>query len=136
MIQVVFKDLERSELAKNIATDCVDRVLEKFPDLQGSRISMTLSMQNSPVQAGPDLFTVKFNCVSGKYKGVILERSDSNLYKAMALLSNGLLERLNRFGDKKRGRVQKKARRQRDHAFRISPDHDSKGMDSEKFNLQ
>ncbi len=119
------KDLEKSELAKKIAMDSVNAVIEKFPDLEGSRISITLSMQNSPLQAGPDVFTVKFNCGSGKYKGVILERSASNLYKAMALLSNGLLERLNRFGDKQRVRVQKRARLQRDRALRMNSSQDS-----------
>lgn len=110
MIQITFKDLEKSELAKETALEQMESVVEKFPDLAPSRVSLTLSMQNSPTQAGPDLFTVKFYCRGGKYNGVVLERSSSNLYKALAELSDALLERLNRYGDKRRVKNIKKAR--------------------------
>ena len=110
MIKVIFKDLEKSELAKEAAIEHVETLISRFPDLEGSKITMTLSMDNSPTQAGPDLFSVKFQCKSGKYKGVILEKYASNYYKALAALSDNLLERLNRFGDKKRVQNRKKAR--------------------------
>ncbi|MCB0390894.1 MAG: hypothetical protein KDD58_06380 [Bdellovibrionales bacterium] len=111
MTRVIFKDLEKSELAKNAAEEYLSEVVQKFPDLNGSHYTLTLSMQNSPLQAGPDLFTAKFYCKSGKYKGVIMQRSSSNLYKALSDLSNSMLERLNRFGDKKRVKSIKKARK-------------------------
>ncbi len=110
MVKVIFKDLERSELAKDAAIEHVQTLISRFPDLEDSKITMTLSMDNSPTQPGPDLFAVKFQCKSGKYKGVILEKYASNYYKALALLSENLLERLNRFGDKKRVQNRKKAR--------------------------
>ena len=99
MIKIVFKDLEKSELAKQVALDRLQDAIVRFPDLEKCRVSVTLSMENSPTQAGPDVFTVKFRCQSGKYKGVILERSASTLYIALAEVSECLLE-LNRFGDK------------------------------------
>ena len=49
MINVVFKNLDRSELAREAVTERLDAIVEKFPDLQKSRINVTLEMQNSPL---------------------------------------------------------------------------------------
>lgn len=113
MILVLFKDLEKSELAKQVTVDRFQDSIARFPDLENCRIIVTLSMENSPTQAGPDIFTVKFRCQTGRYKGVILERSASSLYIALAEVSDLLLERLNRFGDKERVKKIKQARRVR-----------------------
>lgn len=122
MIKIVFKDLEKSELAKQVALDRLQDAIVRFPDLEKCRVSVTLSMENSPTQAGPDVFTVKFRCQSGKYKGVILERSASTLYIALAEVSECLLERLNRFGDKERVKNIKKARKMQRLAHSIASD--------------
>ncbi|MCB0419496.1 MAG: hypothetical protein KDD61_00770 [Bdellovibrionales bacterium] len=127
MIRIIFKDLEKSELAKRVADDSMNDLFNKFPDLKTSYISLTLSMQNSPTQAGPDLFTVKFNCRSGKYRGAIMQKSAPNLYKALSDLSDGLLEKLNRFGDKKRSKRLKKARGER-HKSRTSSGQESESV--------
>lgn len=71
---------------------------------------MTLSMDNSPSQAGPDVFSVKIQCHGGRYSGVILEKSAATLYVALADLVDHLLERLNRYGDKSRVKRIHKAR--------------------------
>lgn len=119
MIDIVFKDLEKSELAKDATYNRMQDAMERFPDLERSRITITLSMENSPTQAGPDLFKVKFQCKSGKYNGVILERSAPTLYKALADVSESLLERLNRFGDKERVKKIKHARKIRQTSLPI-----------------
>lgn len=111
MIQVIFKNLERSELAKDAALERMESVVDRFPDLGKSRISVTLSMENSPLQAGPDSFTVKIYCQGGRYKGVTLDKSASNLYAALADVVEHLLERLNRYGDRDRVKKREKARR-------------------------
>lgn len=111
MIKIIFKDLEKSELAREATEERLLSVTDRFPNLKGERITLTLSMQNSPTQAGPDRFSVKFHCRSGRYKGVILERSAPSLYKALADLEESLLERLNRFGDKERVKHVKQARK-------------------------
>ncbi len=110
MIQVIFKNLERSEIARDAALERMGNLVEKFPDLRTSRIQLTLEMQNSPVQAGPDSFAVRIQVMQGRYRGVRIAKSASNLYIALADLSDHLLERLNRYGD--RVRV-KRIRRQR-----------------------
>ena len=127
MIKILFKDLERSELAKETVFERMADVIQRFPDLELSKVTITLSMQNSPTQSGPDLFTVKFRCQSGRFKGVIMERSSTTLYKALADLSEGLLERLNRFGDKERVRKIQQARRVRRSVLSAEPDFASSG---------
>jgi ribosome-associated translation inhibitor RaiA len=102
MIKVIFKNLERSELAKEAVVERLESISEKFPELHKTKINMTLEMQNSPHQAGPDLFTVKAFLQGGKYSGIRLEKSASSLYVALADVVDHILERLNRFGDKER----------------------------------
>jgi len=102
MTKIVFKNLETSELAKEIAMERLNAVLVRFPELAKSDLTLTLSMDNSPLQGGKDVFHVKFFARGGKYRGVILEKKASSLYVAMADLVDHLLERLNRFGDKVR----------------------------------
>lgn len=112
MIKIIFKNLDKSELAREAAAERMEALVEKFPDLNESRIKVTLEMQNSPTQAGPDLFTVKVHVSGGKYRGVRLEKSAPNLYVALADLVDHMLEKLNRFGDRARVIQRNKARKQ------------------------
>lgn len=111
MIQVKFKNLEKSELAVDAVYERLESFVEKFEDLKESRIIVTLEMQNSPIQAGPDLFTVKLHISRGRFKGTTVKKSDSNLYKALADVADHLLEKLNRSGDKERVKQRAKARK-------------------------
>ncbi len=110
MISVKFKNLEKSELAREAATERMEALVEKFPDLAPSKIQVTLEMENSPLQAGPDLFKVKVYVSRGRYDGVTYETSDSNLYVALAETVDHLLETLNRHGDRERVKKIKQAR--------------------------
>ena len=110
MIQIKFKNLERSELARDAAYERVEMLIEKFPDLRSGRIQITFEMENSPTQAGPDRFKVKFHVSQGRYKGVTVEKSDLSLYVALAEVVDHMLEVLNRFGDRARVRERKRAR--------------------------
>lgn len=111
-MKVIFKNLEKSELARDAAIDRIDAVMDRFPDLAESRINITLSMENAPTQAGPDLFTVKVHCRGGRYKDLILKKSAPSLYLALAEVVEHLQERLNRFGDRARVRSIRMARQQ------------------------
>lgn len=110
MIQVKFKNLDKSEMAKEAVEERVHALMQKFSDLKGSKIQVTLEMQNSPVQAGPDLFKVKFHISRGRYDGVTVEKSDANLYIALADVADHMLEALNRAGDRARVKERRKAR--------------------------
>lgn len=85
--------------------------LERFPDLTEDAISVLVEMENSPFQAGPDLFRVKLRITKGRYQGVILEKTAGSFYTALGELNENLVERLNRFGDKHRVKQRKRARK-------------------------
>lgn len=110
MVQVKFKNLEKSELAKDAVIERVENLIEKFPDLNQSRIQVTLEMENSPTKAGPDLFKVKLQILRGRYDGIRVEKANANLYVSLAELMDHMLEILNRFGDRARVKERKKAR--------------------------
>jgi ribosome-associated translation inhibitor RaiA len=111
MIRVTFKNLEASELAKDAAIERIETIVEKFEHLKTSRIQVTLEMENSPDQSGPDLFNVKVQVHGGRYKGVRIEKSATNLYVALADVVEHFLEVLNRFSDRVRVKERQKARR-------------------------
>lgn len=102
MIRIIFKELDESELAKEAVYNRIQPTLDRFPDLEEHKLTFTLSMDNSQFKPGPDFFKVKLVITGKKYGGVVLEKSAMSLYAALADLSDHTLERLNRFGDKKR----------------------------------
>ena len=110
MIFIKFKNLEKSELAKEITIERINTLVDKFDDLQNSKISVTLEMENSPLKRGADMFGVKLFISTGKYKGISVKKSSTSLYKALADLVDHLLEVLNRAGDRKRLVERKKSR--------------------------
>ena len=111
-IKITFKNMESSELAKEAVLNRLEAVAEKFERLDKSRIQVTLEMQNSPLQAGPDLFQVKVQINGGLYNGVRMSKSASNLYVALADVAEHLLEVLNRYSDKIRVVNRARSRRQ------------------------
>jgi len=100
MMKVVFKNLESSELAKEIVKDRIEPVLAKFPRLLDHQVNVTLEMENSPSQAGPDLFNVIIQIKGKTYKFLKIEKSDINLYRAVAMASDGLFELLSKSNDR------------------------------------
>lgn len=111
MIHLKFKNLEKSELAREVVEERIEALVEKFPDLNESKVQVTLEMENSPTQAGPDLFRVKLHIVRGRYDGITYDKADANLYVALAGVVDHMLEKLNRFGDRLRVKERTKARK-------------------------
>ena len=110
-MKIVFRNLERSELARELVQERIKLLFERFPDLKPSQVSVTLAMENSPLQAGPDLFSVKLSILSGHYQGVMLEKKAPNLYQALADVNDHVLERLARFAGKTRAKNRKLERK-------------------------
>lgn len=104
--RIHFKDLDPSELAKEVILDRLTDAEARFPELRRHKTSVVLSMENSPQHPGPDVFGVKLAITGPIFKDVILEKKAGNLYMAAALLHEALLERLNRSTD--RARVKKR----------------------------
>ena len=110
MIQIKFKNLEKSEMAREAVQERIEGLIHKFDDLKESKIQITLEMENSPLQAGPDLFKVKLHVLNGRYKDITVEKTNANLYAALADIVDHMLELLNRYGDKVRVKERKVAR--------------------------
>lgn len=111
MVQVKFSNMEKSETAIGIAKDRISEAIARFPKGQPRMVVVTLGMENSPRQAGPDLFKVRTEVIGGRYHGMILEKSASDLYLALAEVTGRLLERFNRFSDRIRTKDLKQRRK-------------------------
>ena len=109
-VQIYFKNLQRSDFTETAVLDRILAVITKFPGLEEGRIRITLEMLNGPEQPGPDRFAIRMQVLSGRYRGVRLEKSAENLHIALAELVDHALERLNRFGDRNRVKDRRKAR--------------------------
>lgn len=117
MTKIVFKNLERSELAVQLTEERLEEALARFPETRESKVTVTLSRENSPQQAGPDLFRVNVRLEGGRYGGIVIDKAASSLYVALAEICESLLERLNRFGDRSRVIARRQARRVTKHAI-------------------
>lgn len=111
MIRVVFKNMESSELTKFAVVEKLKPFMSKFPDLRAGLIHVTVEMHNSPAKAGQDLYSIKAHIHGGRYHGVRLEKSSAKLHAALSEISDHLLEKLNRYGD--RIRVKQRSRERR-----------------------
>ncbi len=111
MIQVKYKKLKKSDMINQVVIERLTAIVDKFPELSKSTLSVLLEMENSPVQAGPDLFKVRLFIAGGKFNEIVIEKSHSNIYVALAEVVDHLLEILNRYGDK--DRVTKRNRERR-----------------------
>jgi ribosome-associated translation inhibitor RaiA len=88
MLKVVFKNLDSSELIRDFVRERVQSVIRKYPHLINHQIVLTLEMENSPTQAGPDLFSISV-MIKGKFlKNFKLKKSADNLYHAIAEFIN------------------------------------------------
>lgn len=100
MINIVFKNLEPSQLTRDIVEERIGPVIEKFPALVGHKVTLTLEMQNSPTQAGRDLYTIS-SMVTGKtFKNLKITKSSDNFYLATAELVDGFNELMSRESDR------------------------------------
>jgi len=112
MLTVTFKNVESSQIAKDLVFERFGLLIEKFPDLENHRLQVFLSMENSITKAGLDEFAVKVVVSGKKYGGIVLQKANQNLYRALDDLFEIIADKLNRKGD--RNRV-KSLNRQRKH---------------------
>ena len=120
MIQIKFKNLQKSEFITQAIKDRLSLIVEKFPGLVGKNISATVEMHNSPKQAGPDLYSMQVYIRSGRYRNLTIRKSANNIYVALAEVVEHLLETLNRAGDRRRVKQRVQAYRWKRH-FKITP---------------
>ncbi|MDP7319585.1 MAG: HPF/RaiA family ribosome-associated protein [Bacteriovoracaceae bacterium] len=121
MIHVRFKNLEKSDFAQKNVFERTTPILEKFPELKKEKIDFDLSMISSPKQVGPGTFSVKIHIKTGQYKGIILEKTSSHLYIALAEVLESLHERLRRHDEKLRNNQRKIQRKKKSKIHRHNP---------------
>lgn len=102
MLRVVFKNLRKSKFAEDIVSTKVTAVLEKFPEFRPTSATAILEMENSPLQAGPDIYNVKLILTDKSLSPIVLQMKSGHLYQAAAMLSDRLLEVLHRAVAKRR----------------------------------
>jgi hypothetical protein len=90
MIKVVFKNLDPSELARNIVIERLEAIRTKFPDLEEHSMTITLVCENSSQQPGPDLFNVRLLINGPRYKNLVLAKAAPNLYTAAAKMAESV----------------------------------------------
>lgn len=101
-MQIYFKGVDKSDIAETSIKERIAPIIEKFPDYRDSPIKITLEMLNSPQKPGVDVFSLVLDLKPKKSKGIIIRKSSTNMYSALADLCEAALERINRNGDKKR----------------------------------
>lgn len=96
MIEFFFVNIEPSQIARDILSDRVVPIIEKFSDLGIYKVILTVEMKNIPAQTGPDLFTVSSSVLCKKFKTLAVKKSSVNFYLAAAAMAEGLNELIDR----------------------------------------
>lgn len=100
--KVVFRKLEKSEFIESLVIEKLERVLEKFPEVEKCSGTVVVSMENSREHGGKDVFGVKLTMVGPQKKALVIHKQAQNPYEASAILADRLLDFLSRVNDKKR----------------------------------
>ena len=108
MVRIVFKGFDGSESDREGATDRIQKIVDRFPDLAGHKIVVTLSQENGELAATEHGFGAKMVITGKKYSDIVLQKSGSNLWIVFAEMTDATLERLNRYGDKVRVKERKR----------------------------
>lgn len=111
MIHVKFKNLQSSDLIRSFAAERISTVVSKFPQLADKTITVTLEMENSPVQPGADLFSVKVHFRERRHKSLTIKKSSIDIYSALAEVTDHLLEAIHRFEERDRSKRRSAVRR-------------------------
>lgn len=98
-MRIVFKNMKSSDFAKTIIKERFSSIVEKYPSLKGHKITLTMEMDNSPTQAGPDHFNASV-IVSGEVYKIRIKRSSRNLYLAIANLAEQFNQLISRETDR------------------------------------
>lgn len=98
MIQVQFKNLEPSVLARDTAVETLSRVIAQVPETAQSTVQVTLEMKDSNREPGPSLFHVQVIFQGGK-NGMAFQQSAKSLYVALADLTDKILKTLKKERD-------------------------------------
>lgn len=100
VIKVVFKNLKKSDLIRQIATDRIEKTIKKFPEFDKLSSSVIVSREHSQEHPGISEFAVKLLMKRKGLKPIVLEKRAETLYQAIALVTDRALEILHRANEK------------------------------------
>ena len=93
MVEVLFRNVERSELARQLAEDRISEIVRAFPDAPTRAVSITLGMVRSSQVSRPDLFAVHVQW-NGAFGTIAAQAQAPSLYVALELLQRSLRRKL------------------------------------------
>lgn len=102
MLNIVFKSLEPSSLAREIAEERIGEVVKSFPDLDIHDMTLTLAISRSFSQRGADTFIAQLQVIGPKYLKISVSKRSRSLFIALDELCEALrnsLQRLQGLGD-------------------------------------
>lgn len=102
MVKVVFKNLAKSEMIRDIVMNRVEKTMAKFLDLEKVSSTVIVAREHSHEHTGVDWFSVKLLIAGKGLKPIVLEKRAEGLYQALAMVSDRALEILHRSIEKSR----------------------------------
>jgi ribosome-associated translation inhibitor RaiA len=115
MVNVVFKNLEKSTMVRDIVAGKLERVLEKFPRFATTLATVSVCTENSRVAGPPHYYSVKLRVQAKGLRPIIVEKKAVSLYAAVAELTDHALEILHRTVEKRRDQVRSSRREWKNH---------------------
>jgi ribosome-associated translation inhibitor RaiA len=111
MVRVVFKNLEKSDMIRDIVGSKILHSLEKFPSLAKATATTIVSRDEARNKNGDEHFSVKLILAGNGIKPIIIEKSSNNLYQAVSIAADSAHEILHRASTRIRERTRLKQRR-------------------------
>lgn len=91
MLKIVFKNIEPSQMARDILVERIAPILKRDPSLKECSVTIMLETENSLSQDVPDLFTLSLSAADKvNQKDLIIKKSSENFYHATASLAESL----------------------------------------------
>lgn len=118
-MNIVFKNGLESEFVKNAMTEHMEHLQEKYPELENTEATVTLRMENSPLQAGADSYTVKIRLNGGRrIRGVSLQKRAKTFYEAVNNAFHSMARKVSKKISKRRT-INRNRRRQFKHELEM-----------------
>jgi ribosome-associated translation inhibitor RaiA len=111
MVKVIFKNLERSDLIREIASEKVEKALQKYAVVDPLASTVVLSREHSREHTGVDEFSVKLMVGARGHKPVIVEKRSTSITQALASVLDRAMDLLHQSFARERLGVRHERRR-------------------------
>lgn len=100
-VKVVFQNMKRSGFLSSMVSEKFEHTLAKFPDAKNGKVTVSVTMENSPLKPGADEFIVKM-IATGLFnrESIIIAKRAKSPYEAAAEINEALQETLHRLESK------------------------------------